>query len=178
MLKVRDLVLSGRSAPHNLLSEIETLRLDVWTPKTGPLTARHRFRIDEADLYAHHYVIEDDHGKLVASARLVLATRADEVPDPEAFGPFVGQMPFPSAILNRLVVHPGHQGQGLSSLIDTCRVNDATSLGAQAIWVEAEPSRAIHLTRRFHFEDRGASPDKSIPGEWRILCKPLAPANK
>jgi GNAT superfamily N-acetyltransferase len=178
MLKVRRLIFSGRTDTCNLLPEIEALRLEVWTPKTGALAAQHRFGIDEADLDAHHYVIEGDHGQLLASARLVLTTNAYSVPDLQAFGPFVDQMRFPLAVLNRLVVHPCHQGRGFSALIDNCRVSDAASLGACAIWVEAEQSRAGHLARRFHFEDRGASPDNSIPGNWRILCKPLDAANK
>ena len=154
-----------------LLEKIERLRFDVWARLIDPETAETRFSLDQFD-YEGWHVAYFDNDQVIASGRLMIATDGKSIPDLCSFEPYVRQMNFPIGVLNRLVVHWQHtkKGLGTSNLHD--RIKLAASLDVRQVWLE-EQNKGISLVSQLDFQEMGSSQDKSIKGDWRIMCKAL-----
>lgn len=154
------------------LAEIERLRISVWSNCVGPALARARFAADALDFDAWHIGVRHE-ARLVACGRLSYHESPTSIPDRESFRAALPDFRFPCCIMNRLVVSPAYQRQGLSRVIDEARLECARKLGTKEVWVEAKGLRVERL-RRCGFERVCESRDIAIPGAWWILRLSLA----
>ena len=92
------------------------------------------------------------------------------IPDLCSFAPYVNSMNFPIGIMNRLVVHRDHAGNGIGKQLNLDRVALAQKQGASEIWVEIQDGR-VQSMERIGFKDMGPSQDTTINGIWRIMRK-------
>ncbi|MGD8674052.1 MAG: GNAT family N-acetyltransferase [Thiogranum sp.] len=151
----------------DMLREIEKFRLTVWSRVIDAKTASERFGMDQFD-HAGWHVAYRDQGKIIASGRLIVVTEQAAVPDLCSFGPYVERMHFPIGILNRLVVHWEHSGNGLGRRLNVERLELAARHGAAEVWVEVQSGRVPSM-QRLGFEEVGPSQDTTIVGDWRIM---------
>jgi len=151
----------------DMLREIEKFRLSVWSRVIDARTASSRFGIDQFDHDGWHVAYRDQ-GNIIASGRLIIASEQAGVPDRCSFGPYVERMHFPIGILNRLVVHWEHSGNGLGRRLNVDRLQLAARQGAAEVWVEVQSSRVSSM-RTLGFEEVGPSQDITIAGDWRIM---------
>ncbi len=169
---VTPLVIFKGEEDTDLLQRIGEFRLRVWCGLIDAAVARQRFRLDQFD-YAGWHVADLRDGEIVGCGRLCGARAAGEIPDSCSFGPYLDQMRYPVGVLNRLAIHPEFCGNGLSRRVVSARVELACELGFEEVWVEAQRQRVVSM-QRLGFEDKGASSDTSVDGEWRILRKKTA----
>jgi GNAT superfamily N-acetyltransferase len=115
-----------------LLDQVGALRIIAWqaegelpyfAPRTGVW-------LDEHDTHGIIWAVESG-DKLIASARLCIHTRIEDLPDPECFSGVVSELKFPVASLTRLVVHPDFRRQGLAALLDSVRLKHAEQAGCK-----------------------------------------------
>lgn len=151
-----------------LLKEIEALRFDVWGRIIDPEIAASRFSLDQYDHEGWHIAYLDN-DKVITSGRLMIAIDGTSMPDLCSFEPYLELMSFPVGVLNRLVVHWQYakKGHGTKNICD--RIELATSLGAKQVWIE-EQSKGVSLLSKLGFKEMGPSFDRSIDGDWRIMC--------
>lgn len=154
-----------------LLKRIEAFRLDVWGDLIGARLAAKRFGLDSFDYKAWHiaYIEEDS---LIASGRLIIATCQSGVPDLCSFRPYLGLMEYPICILNRLLVDRMYRGRGMATSINRDRIKLSREHGVNSLWVEVQSNRVPSM-KRLGFFDVGPSLDKSIVGDWRIMCRKI-----
>ena len=171
VMAMDDKVVFKGSENTHLLKRIEVLRFDVWGRLIDPETAVARFALDQFDHEGWHVAYLDD-DLIIASGRLMFSTDKNSVPDLCSLEPFVKQMTFPIGVLNRLVVHWEYSKNGLGTENMRDRVKLATTLGARQVWVE-EQSKGISLLSQQGFQEMGPSQDKSVKGDWRIMCRTL-----
>jgi predicted GNAT family N-acyltransferase len=106
---------------------------------------------DDHEGHAFHWVIRDD-GSLVASARLCIHERIDQVPDSILFREIPSQsIQGPIACINRLIIHPDYRGRKLTRHLDAARLERARQLGCVSLifW-------ASYPDRIRQFVERGA----------------------
>lgn len=154
-----------------MLFKVERLRQTVWRSLVNERAVKKRFALDKFDQIASHIAIVVDN-EVVGSGRVIPVRSVADVPDQCSFGDFVGQMNFPIAVMNRLVVHSDYQRMGLSHQINQDRIDLARQFGVLEIWVEVAEERVSSMLK-IGFQDMGSSFDKSIPGNWRILRKEI-----
>lgn len=152
-----------------MLREIEAFRLYVWSRLIDAEVAARRFSIDPFD-YAGWHVVHLGKDAIIASSRLIIAAEESQVPERCSFGPYLRHMRYPMGILNRLVVHPEHSGNGLGRRLNVARIELAARQGVDAVWVEVQTCRLASM-RGLGFEDMGPSQDTTIDGDWRIMRK-------
>ena len=167
---MQQVVFKGEDDPA-LLKRIEAFRLHVWGELVGARRAAKRFGLDSFDYKAWHIAYIEE-GGLVASGRLIIATCQSGVPDLCSFRPYLGLMEFPVGILNRLLVDPMYRRQGLATSINKDRIKLARDHGVAGLWVEIQSNRVLSM-KRLGFFDIGPSLDKTIIGDWRIMCRSI-----
>jgi len=163
-------VFKGRENTQ-LLKKIEALRFDVWCRIIDPESAVTRFSLDQFD-YDGWHITYLDNDLVIASGRLMISTDRTSIPDLCSIEPFVKQMTFPVCVLNRLVVHWLYTKKGLGTENIRDRIELATTLGAKQVWIE-EQSKGISLLSQMGFQEMGPSLDRSVKGDWRIMCKTI-----
>ncbi len=160
-------IFKGEDDPA-LLEQVEAFRLRVWGDLIGIRLAVKRFGLDSFDYQAWHIAYIEEDG-LIASGRLIVATSQSSVPDLCSFRPYLDQMTYPIGILNRLVVDRMYRRQGMATSINRDRIKLAREHGVTSIWVEIQTNRVPSM-ERLGFFDVGPSLDKSVVGDWRIMC--------
>ena len=150
-----------------MLRKIEKFGLTVWSRVIDTEAASSRFGIDQFDHDGWHVAYRDQ-GNIIASGRLIIASEQAAVPDLCSFGPCVERMHFPIGVLNRLVVHWEHSGNGLGRRLNVERLELAARQGAAEVWVEVQSDRVPSM-QRLGFEEVGPSQDITIVGDWRIM---------
>ncbi len=162
------LIFKGLEDPA-LLSRIEAFRLDVWSQLVERETATARFALDRFDLDGWH-AVSLSKAQIAGCGRLSPVDNAGALPDLCSFQPYTACMQYPLAVLNRLVVHPAHRGNGLARKLTLARIELARARALCEVWVEIDSPR-VGAMQRLGFQDMGPSQDASIKGRWRILRK-------
>jgi len=150
------------------LTEVESFRLDVWKEILGSEAASVRFGLDQFDYDGWHF-LHIKAGHITGSGRLLIAESELEVPDLCSFKPYLEYMQYPMGIMNRLVVHKDYRGNGVAHNLNQQRISFACDRSVAEIWIEVQAQRCKPM-ERFGFEEIGPSLDKTIPGDWRIMC--------
>jgi predicted GNAT family N-acyltransferase len=165
-------VFKGRDNP-DFLRAIEQQRFSVWSGIVGNELARTRFAIDKFDPDAWHVVCTDD-DKIIGSARLIVVNNAQDTPDLGSFGPYVPNMRFPAAFMNRMAVPEPYRSQGIGRILTGRRHDIAFSQNnVFEVWVEARTDRRKSL-EQMGYVCMGISADESVVGDWLIFCLDLA----
>lgn len=152
-----------------MLERIEIFRLDVWSRIIDREVANKRFKLDRFD-YDGWHVVYLGNGTIIGCGRLIVAQAEPDVPDLCSFKPYLGNMQFPVGIMNRLVVGEIHSSRGIGNSINVARIDLARKHDASAVWVEIQVERLAAM-ERLGFVDKGPSLDKTIDGDWRIMCR-------
>src|SRR5262245_56852563 len=121
--------------PHDraLLEKIGRLRVLAWSTVMPDAATRTACWLDDFELAARHWCIFHD-GEPVASARMSVHHRIEEVPDAVIYeGVFATPPVPPIASFNRLVVYPDHRGRGHSRKLDEARLKAACSHGCRSV---------------------------------------------
>lgn len=168
---MNDRVVFKGSENTQLLKKIEKLRFGVWGRLIDPETAVARFALDQFDHEGWH-VTYLDNDLVITSGRLMISTDKTSIPDLCSIEPFVNHMTFPIGVMNRLVVHWEYTKKGLGTENIRDRIELAATLGASQVWIE-EQSKGISLLSQLGFQEMGPSQDRSVKGDWRIMCKTL-----
>ena len=166
---MKDILIFKGEENISMLRDIAAFRVDVWSRLIDSEVASARFGIDQFD-YEGWQFVHLHGGNIIASGRLVVAAKEAQVPDLCSFKPYVQYMTFPLGILNRLTVHWGHSGKRLGSQLNLERIDLAARQGVSVLWVEVQTYRVPSM-ERLGFKDMGPSQDKTIDGDWRIMCK-------
>lgn len=162
------MVFRGDQQPE-LLQQVVDFRVRVWsTIETAPLAQR-RFGIDSSDGRAWHIIYRQG-ASVIACGRLARVNRADDIPDRCSFGAYIESVELPAGILNRLVVDPAYQGQGLGTRINEDRIALARREGVVTLLVEVQEHR-IKTMARHGFTELGPSGDTMVKGDWRIMLR-------
>lgn len=103
--------------------------------------------MDEHDHHAFHWAIRIN-SKIIAAARLCVHNSLNELPDSGFFVDITEEIEAPIATLNRLVVHPDYQKQGLSRLLDKVRFDKAAELKCRSIIVVGPGYRINSLAKQ------------------------------
>jgi GNAT superfamily N-acetyltransferase len=146
----------------SLLAKVEALRATVWNARTQlNLFPDGRWR-DSHDEHAIHWAILGKQDQLIASARLCAHEKCEDFPDSEDLVHLIHSLSVTSPIgmMNRLVVHPAHQGQGLALKLDTMRLNKASEIGCRSIMLEV-PSYRKRAIESLDFQLVGKAIDTS-----------------
>ncbi len=136
------------------IAEIARFRVRVWRHSgielgSGP---EHEAWTDLHDQHATHFAIWDG-ARLVASARLCLHERIEDVPDYERLRKVVHGwpvLPAPIACFNRLVVHPLFRRRGLAEALDRVRLSTAKAMGARSVFLTV-PAYRVNAVKRLGF---------------------------
>jgi len=120
------------------LEKIGRLRVLAWSTEL-PEPPAEEFWLDEFDGLARHWAFLY-HGEPIASTRMTIHERLEDVPAPEDFVGVVREaLPSPIASSNRTVVAPAYRGLGLSrELVETC-IRAAEEAGCRCV-VGSTPS--------------------------------------
>ncbi|MEO8398431.1 MAG: GNAT family N-acetyltransferase [Ignavibacteriaceae bacterium] len=121
--------------------------------------------IDEHDNHAFHWAIKMG-SKVIAAARLCTHNSLSELPDSGFFVDVAEKVKVPIATLNRLVVNPDYQRQGLSRLLDNVRFDKALELKCKSI-VVVGPGYRVNSLMKIGFKIIGNANLKQAP-EWLI----------
>ena len=161
------MLFKGSDKPETLM-QVESFRLDVWKEVLDHEAASARFSLDQFD-YESWYFLHLKAGSIIGCGRLIIAENEQEVPDLCSFKPYLECMRYPMSVMNRLVVHRDYRGNGVAHTINQQRVTLAGERSVVDIWIEVQAHRCLTM-ERFGFEIMGPSLDKSIPGDWQIMC--------
>jgi predicted GNAT family N-acyltransferase len=108
------------------LQEIYDLRVVAWEGSARSnsinLTKFPNGWSEEIDKNATHFVIIDQHDKIVASARISLHYDITELPYPSVFKDFILPINRPFAFYSRLVVAPEYRNNLFLKQLDLCRL--------------------------------------------------------
>ena len=145
-----------------LLDKVRALRASVWNAQTELKLFPDDGCHDSHDAHALHWAIVDQQDQLIASARLCVHTKCSDFPDSEDLVHLIHSLSVTSPIgmMNRLAVHPAHQGQGLARKLDIVRLNKAIEVGCHSIMLEV-PSYRRHAIEALDFELIGKAIDTS-----------------
>jgi len=163
-------VFKGRSN-YNMLKELERFRIDVWSRIILPNIAGQRFGLDSFDMFAWHVVVADK-GRILGSARLIIADSFLDIPDMCSFNPYIKQMHYPVAFMNRLVVGEQYRSNGVGKRLNRKRDELVVLSHAHEVWIEAEKNRHVSLLQN-NYRHIGPSADESVDGDWSIYCKKM-----
>ena len=156
------------------LANIRALRAQAWA-SFHPGASVLQDHIDPTDKGAIQWVVLYG-GVLVASARLSVHSRIEDVPEAEIFLPVFKRIPAPPfGSINRLAVHPQYRGTGLARVLDTIRLKTAWELGCQSILAETiSGPRRIDQLLDLGFEIVGTSkPDRMQSAVTRGEARPV-----
>jgi predicted N-acetyltransferase YhbS len=137
-------------------AELEGDEEDPWDGAGSPLEWRPK---------EHHVALQDDNGRLVASAGVLMV-------DVEA-----GGERFPVVGLGGVIVNAGYRGRGLSLRVIEAALAKAGTLGPDRVILFCHEDRA-ELYRRFGFQDvtstvlvehRGGHAEMPMRTMWRAL---------
>ena len=108
------------------LREIYDLRVSVWenSDKSGFIN-RQLFPngwYDELDDEAHHWVITNEQGQIIAAARLNIFYSLDAFPYGTSIRNLNAPNTAPFGFFGRLVIHPQYQGLNLSAKLISARI--------------------------------------------------------
>ncbi|HVW99909.1 MAG TPA: hypothetical protein VHA52_05685 [Candidatus Babeliaceae bacterium] len=108
------------------LQEIYDLRVIAWerSSRKGVITKDKwpNGWHEEIDHEAFNFIIENDSGRIIASARISIHEQLDELPYPSAFQNFSLPEARPFAFYSRLVVHPDFRSHLLYKELDGARI--------------------------------------------------------
>jgi predicted GNAT family N-acyltransferase len=107
----------------SLMKQIYALRPLAWRARVPGFPDIEEWK-DKFDECSDHWCILDK-GKVVASARLTIRDKLQELPHPELFRNVTIPDVEPIASINRLVVAPEYGGKGLSQTLDRVRLDHA-----------------------------------------------------
>jgi predicted GNAT family N-acyltransferase len=161
----------GSDNPEALM-QVESFRLDVWKEILDHEAASARFGLDQFDYESWHFLYLKA-GNIIGCGRLIIAENEQEVPDLCSFKPYLDRMRYPMGVMNRLVVHRDYRGNGVAQNINQQRVSFSCERSVADIWIEVQAQRCQTM-ERFGFELMGPSLDKTIPGDWRIMCNKVS----
>jgi GNAT superfamily N-acetyltransferase len=141
---------------------------------------------DSHDDHAIHFAIRTGSGEVIAAARLCIHSFMRDFPDYEDIENLLPQLqPLklqpPIGMMNRLVVHPHHQGKGLAKLLDIVRLQKAAEVGCQSMLVEV-PEYRRKAVESIGFNYVGSAVDQSPIKEagipFFLYAKPIAQAGE
>jgi len=143
---------------HELLETATWLRSVVWNKHVGREVFAESVWTDDHDCHACHWGILNHGNRMVAAARLCVHDSIEKFPDYYPGNTFACEFVSPIAMMNRLVVHPDFQRQGLASRLDMARIVKAISLHCRSIVIEV-PSYRMHRLEKMGFEYVGETVD-------------------
>jgi hypothetical protein len=125
--------------------------------------------IDELDRTAYHWVIVRE-GRLVAASRMSVHDRLEDVPEAESYlGVFRPPPEAPIASINRLVVDPGAQRQGLARRLNLAKLAKADQLGCRTAVVGTLNPRLVRQFVELGYAVVGAG--NPYQGDWFLQGK-------
>lgn len=135
---------------EHVLDEIYAFRARVWSSVGG--LAHHAFPDgqwrDAHDNVARHWVVRDEHGLLIAAARLTIHPELGLVPESPEYLRYCPRLHGPIAAPGRVVVCPSAQGMGLGWRMLDIQDEAARQAGAAHAVRQASPTMVRLLTRR------------------------------
>lgn len=151
--------------------QLSDLRLLAWKTRTPELSSYNGDMMDEHDKTAVHFAAYD-RSRLIAAARVNIASQESEVPDHQTFMPVLTRLKrWPVAIFSRLVVDPDYGGRSIPLMLRKPREAFAREVGCSAILLWSRTTKAPHRS----FDQEGYSIAASAP-QHRIsalneMCK-------
>lgn len=148
------------------LQEIYALRAAVWHATGGVAQAAFpegRWH-DADDPGAHHWIVRDGAGRLVAAARLTMHATLAEVPEAEEYLRYGLRSDGPVAAPARIVVAPSAQGAGLGRRLLDAQDEAIRVLGAKTAVRQASPAMLRLLAHRGWRIVGPATIDPRFPG--------------
>lgn len=109
---------------------------------------------DEVDLTARHWVIlrETD---VLAAARLSVHFTLSDIVDWCYFDGLCDDLKYPTASLNRCVVHPMYRRYGLATKLDFVRIRTARDIGCRSIVASTTNINRAEMLKTYGFDLRG-----------------------
>lgn len=166
------------SGNHDLLEQATRLRGVVWNTHVERKIFAGNVWTDCHDCHAWQWGILDKNNCMIAAARLCIHDSIEEFPDYYPGNRFDCDFNPPIAMMNRLVVHPDFQSQGLSSCLDKVRIEKAVLLNCRSIAVEV-PSYRVQRLENMGFEYVGKTVDttniQQVNVQFYLYRKVLTP---
>jgi len=127
------------------------LRFRVWSKEVQlPDSFQQQGLIcDDHEDHARHWGVLSDTGNLVASARLCVHEREQDIPEADCYSEL--RLPHPVASINRLVVEQFVQKRGFAQALDGHRIEAARSAGAACIVVAPTDDGRVRALRKAGF---------------------------
>lgn len=143
----------------NRLKEIYALRVEAWeNSEKREFVNQELFPngwFDDLDDNAFHWVIINEHNKIIAAARLNIFNSLSKLPYKE----FVKSIEFPTSIpfafYSRLIVAKDYQGKGLSTKLDTVNLINHTNENFNWWYMFATKERETSLLNKLNYEHLG-----------------------
>ena len=109
------------------------LRYRVWSKEATLIDSIHQMGVicDEHEAHSRHWAAFSHEGTLVASARLCIHEKQQEVPEGYCYTDL--DLPSPVASINRLVVEKSERNRGIAQKLDLHRIEAAKKAGAACI---------------------------------------------
>ena len=136
------------------LEAVYRLRVEAWRQRLNIPPEITRWK-DPCDADAMHWVFVQER-RPIAAARLTIHREVGEVPDAAVIAHLVTSLPAPIASINRCVVSPDFRGGGLSSQLDSLRMDAARLNGCKSVVATISDERRCSSLERHGFIRLGA----------------------
>jgi len=127
------------------------LRYRVWSKEASLVDSIQEMGVicDEHDTHARHWAAFSCQGTLVASARLCVHEKWQDVPEGDCYKEL--ELTGPIASINRLIVEPSARNCGIAKKLDLQRIEAAKEAGASCIVAAPTSDLRILALKRLGF---------------------------